>query len=199
MDSFLDLLDLLWIFISSQWWHLKCWSHTQHKYTYKWPFFLLAETELNVSPVICLIHYLFMRIIAKTLQGAFLGLVPWLVVSNKMYTDHIPAVRYKALCWEKGCLDVSRAPPLSDDRYLSVTVWLYDWPCEIETERSSGGILPCCLLTTLLLKRAKKTSKKKKTREKCSQCLPFVQLMLWRCTAIVLNVLIRGELCKYGV
>ncbi len=71
---------------------------------------------------------------------------------------------------------MSRAPPLSDEKYLSVCVcvcvcvwvWVYDWPCAIETERFSGGQLPCCLLTTLLLKRAKE-------REKCFQPLPFVQ------------------------
>lgn len=134
MDSSLDILDLFFkfLFISSQWWHLKCWSHVQHKYTYKllcFCFFsLFAQTELKVLPFIFLIHYPLMCIIAITLQGVFLEEVPWLVMSSKMYTDHIPAVRYKALCWEKGCLDVSRAPPLSDDGYLlRLSDWVTTW------------------------------------------------------------------------
>lgn len=39
----LDPLSQIFLFISSQWWHLKCWSYVQHKYRNNFSFCCLLK------------------------------------------------------------------------------------------------------------------------------------------------------------
>lgn len=143
-------------------------------------FFLsFFQTELNVLPVICFIYYLFN--IAKALQGVQWEVAPRWVASSKMYTDCISSHEVEGVMLGKGCLDVSRAPPLCEDTHLSVTVWFHGWTCEKETEwavlQRSSTLLP----SNHFNGKKRKTNRQKKPQKTTSDA----RLWLQRYTATV--------------
>lgn len=144
-------------------------SHVQHWYT-KTPLFILFFPNRIECATCHLPHLLSFQYCQNATGCQRRGGTP---ASSEQLTCTqviLPAMRFKALHWGTGCLDVSRAPPLSEDTHRYVTVWFHGWTYEIETERASErscrGVVPCCLLTTLLLKKRAKT-KRKPTSNAC--------------------------------
>lgn len=92
-------------------------------------FLLFFKENLNVLPLICLI-YRPLDIAKKRYRVRNRRCAPWQIASSTQIVA-VAAMRFEALCWEeKGCLDVSRAPPLIEDPHRSVTVcfpWLNRW------------------------------------------------------------------------
>lgn len=139
MDSYLDLLDLLFhIFI-----YLFTVTFSQvpcsTKYITLLLFCVLIQNWMFYLPsasfVIFSCALLPKQYVEDIITQCLFSVVSRLYSSvQEMHTDHIPAVRYAALCWDyiifNGFTDVSRAPPLSYNKYPfcdCVSLWLSVW------------------------------------------------------------------------
>lgn len=134
-----DLLDfsLRLLFNSSQWWHLKCWSHAQCKSTYKLSVFCLSNTVECFFPLFVCFTYYFLNTRVATSER------------RRFYTD-VSSRQPKSLCWENVWLWAG----LPHWAMADISLWLCDFMWN-ETERSSGGKLLCCLLYHFTVKKSK--------------------------------------------
>lgn len=128
MDSFIDFLGLFFfsppsfLFLS---FHSDALSNVQHRY---FSFFLFSQTEMNVLPFICLscVHYCQNSMVTYNSRMPFFFFF-WFslyldctVLTAHVYRSYTSCkgiqLYFETILIFSGCIDVSRAPPLSDDK-----------------------------------------------------------------------------------